>query len=192
MVEQRFVDTYELSVQEGRPSSSRGRPGRLPSAMSSLAPGRPDWSPDFPTVAQKAVELPRHRGRRTHRRRHRHDDIRGRPTLGSSAGSICLVRRLGGRRMTLALLAATRTEASSKPRVWTAGLESVDRCSPAAGALGRAVTALDDISQRHAWPGWRPRQVLIDEAAGRARGAGPGDYLYVVRRTSRRRPSTSW
>jgi hypothetical protein len=194
IVEQRFVDTYELSVQEGLPFVEP--PDELADYLlgdeQSWRLADANWSPDFPTVAQNAVEL--------------YGIEVGDGTIdGVVAITTYALDRLlevvgpidvpeygvevqpGG--VTMALLAATRGTDSSiegrKDVLDALGIEAVERLlSLPPERWTESVSALEDIGRGRdalAWFADPEAQALVDEAGWAGRVAqDPGDYLYVV------------
>ena len=82
IVEQRFMDTYDLSVQEGLPFVEPARrAGRLPARRRAvLAPRRCQLVARLPDRGPQGHGVLRHRGRRrADRWRHRHHDVCARP-----------------------------------------------------------------------------------------------------------------
>ena len=104
IVEQDFVDTYGLSVQEGLPFvDPPGRADRLPARRGPvLAPGGCQLVAGLPDRGPQGGRALRHRGRPGGRRRgHRHHDVRARSSTGGhrpGGGSRIRRDRPAGRR----------------------------------------------------------------------------------------------
>jgi hypothetical protein len=194
IVEQRFVDTYDLSVQEGLPFIEP--PDELADYLlgdeQSWRLADANWSADFPTVAQKAVEL-------------YGIEVGDGPIDGVIAVTTYALDRLlevvgpvdvpeygvevHPGEVTMTLLAATRgTDAVIEGRkdvLDALALEAVERLSSLPPERwSETVSALEDIGRQRdamAWLADPDAQALVDEAGWSGRVAqDTGDYLYVV------------
>jgi hypothetical protein len=194
IVEQRFVDTYDLSVQEGLPFIEP--PDELADYLlgdeQSWRLADANWSADFPTVAQKAVEL-------------YGIEVGDGPIDGVIAVTTYALDRLlevvgpvdvpeygvevHPGEVTMTLLAATRGTAADiegrKDVLDALALEAVERLlSLPPERWSETVSALEDIGRQRdamAWLADQDAQAMVDEAGWSGRVAqDPGDYLYVV------------
>ena len=194
IVEQDFVDTYGLSVQEGLPFVDppdeltayllgEGQSWRLADA---------NWSPDFPTVARKAAEL---YGIETGQ-----EDIDG--VIAITTYALDRLLEVTGPvevpaygvtvqpgDVTMTLLGATRGTAESiegrKDVLDALAIETLDRLlSLPPERWTETLAALEDIGRERSalvWLADQDAQRLVEDSgwAGRVR-QDPGDYLYVV------------
>jgi hypothetical protein len=194
IVEQRFIDTYELSVQEGLPfvEPPEELADYLLGDTQSWRLADANWSPDFPTVAQKAVEL-------------YGIEVDDAPIDGVIAITTYALDRLlevvgpvdvpaygvhvEPGEVTMTLLAATRgTEESIEGRKDVLDALAVDAVARLLALpperWTETLAALEDIGESRdvlAWLADPAAQSLVDKAGWSGRVAqGPGDYLYVV------------
>jgi hypothetical protein len=194
IVEQRFMDTYDLSVQEGLPfvDPPEALADYLLGDAQSWRLADANWSPDFPTVAQKAIEL---YGIES-------GDAPVDGVIAIDTYALDRILELVGPvevpdygvtvqpgDVTMTLLGATRGSESSiegrKDVLDALALEAVARLvSLPPERWTEVLAALEDIGARRdllAWLADPEAQALVDEAGWSGRVAqGDADYLYVV------------